>query len=79
MLKCKTINKVINFNLEHLAGSLINCQYSNVAKHKISATAVPPKEARVVICGGGAMGAAVAFHLAKYGWGSDTLLIEQSR
>ncbi|CAH1101011.1 unnamed protein product [Psylliodes chrysocephalus] len=38
-----------------------------------------PKDTRVVICGGGVMGASVAYHLAKLGWGKDTVLIEQSR
>ncbi|ENN70883.1 pyruvate dehydrogenase phosphatase regulatory subunit, mitochondrial [Dendroctonus ponderosae] len=39
----------------------------------------PPNHARVVICGGGIMGASVAYHLGKLGWGSDTVLIEQNR
>lgn len=38
-----------------------------------------PKDARVVICGGGVMGASVAYHLAKLGWGKDTVVVEQSR
>ncbi|XP_028166816.1 pyruvate dehydrogenase phosphatase regulatory subunit, mitochondrial isoform X4 [Ostrinia furnacalis] len=36
-----------------------------------------PSKAKVVICGGGVMGAAVAYHLAKRGWGDQTLLIEK--
>ncbi|XP_059055383.1 pyruvate dehydrogenase phosphatase regulatory subunit, mitochondrial isoform X3 [Achroia grisella] len=36
-----------------------------------------PSEAKVVICGGGVMGAAVAYHLAKRGWGEKTILIER--
>nr|CAI5832874.1 unnamed protein product [Callosobruchus analis] len=39
----------------------------------------PPKDARVVICGGGVMGASVAYHLGKLGWGKETVLIEQNR
>ncbi|XP_030753768.1 pyruvate dehydrogenase phosphatase regulatory subunit, mitochondrial [Sitophilus oryzae] len=39
----------------------------------------PPSHARVVICGGGVMGASVAYHLAKLGWGPHTVLIEQNR
>lgn len=39
----------------------------------------PPKRAKVVICGGGVMGAAVAYHLAELGWGQHTVLIEQGR
>lgn len=43
-------------------------------------TAVPlPKEAKVVVCGGGVMGAAVAYHLAELGWGSQTVLIDRGR
>ncbi|CAG9855595.1 unnamed protein product [Phyllotreta striolata] len=38
-----------------------------------------PKDTRVVICGGGVMGASVAYHLGKLGWGKDTILVEQSR
>lgn len=39
----------------------------------------PPRRARVVICGGGVMGAAVAYHLALAGWGEHTVIMEQSR
>lgn len=39
----------------------------------------PPSQARVVICGGGIMGASVAYHLGKLGWGPETVLIEQNR
>ncbi|XP_063546967.1 pyruvate dehydrogenase phosphatase regulatory subunit, mitochondrial [Cydia strobilella] len=38
-----------------------------------------PSEAKVVICGGGVMGAAVAYHLAKRGWGDKTILIEKEK
>ncbi|KAI8431221.1 hypothetical protein MSG28_001258 [Choristoneura fumiferana] len=38
-----------------------------------------PKKAKVVICGGGVMGAAVAYHLAKRGWGDQTILIEKEQ
>lgn len=41
--------------------------------------AVPPRNARVVVCGGGVMGAAVAYNLAKLGWGPETVLVEQNR
>lgn len=44
-----------------------------------SKTAVPPREAQVVICGGGAIGAAVAYHLALAGLGEETILVESSR
>ncbi|KAJ8980038.1 hypothetical protein NQ317_019726 [Molorchus minor] len=39
----------------------------------------PPTSVRVVICGGGMMGASVAYHLGKLGWGNETVLIEQNR
>ena len=38
-----------------------------------------PSKSQVVICGGGVMGAAVAYHLALAGWGEQTVLIESSR
>ena len=38
-----------------------------------------PQSAKVVICGGGAQGAAIAYKLAEAGWGSDVLLIEQGQ
>jgi NADPH-dependent 2,4-dienoyl-CoA reductase/sulfur reductase-like enzyme len=38
-----------------------------------------PKEAKVVICGGGVMGAAVAYHLAELGWGPQTVLVDKGR
>lgn len=38
-----------------------------------------PSTAKVVICGGGVMGASVAYHLAKRGWGDKTILIEKER
>lgn len=38
-----------------------------------------PTDAKVVICGGGIMGAAVAYNLALLGLGPQTVLIEQER
>ncbi|KAJ0184007.1 hypothetical protein K1T71_000430 [Dendrolimus kikuchii] len=38
-----------------------------------------PQKAKVVICGGGNMGAAVAYHLAQRGWGDQTILIEREK
>lgn len=38
-----------------------------------------PKHAKTVICGGGVMGAAVAYHLAAKGFGSEVVLLEQDR
>lgn len=47
--------------------------------HGTYLTGTPPKESRVVICGGGIMGSAVAYHLALSGWGPHTVIIEQSK
>lgn len=38
-----------------------------------------PSKAKVVICGGGVMGAAVAYHLSKRGWGAETVVIEKEK
>lgn len=40
---------------------------------------IPPKDTQVVICGGGVMGAAVAYHLSLMGLGSQTVIVESSR
>ncbi|KAJ8041737.1 Pyruvate dehydrogenase phosphatase regulatory subunit, mitochondrial [Holothuria leucospilota] len=37
-----------------------------------------PREARVVVCGGGIAGLSVAYHLAKLGW-KEILILEQGR
>ncbi len=36
-----------------------------------------PKNKKVVICGGGVMGASVAYHLAELGWGPETIVLEK--
>ncbi|XP_076762368.1 pyruvate dehydrogenase phosphatase regulatory subunit, mitochondrial isoform X2 [Xylocopa sonorina] len=38
-----------------------------------------PKEAKVVICGGGVMGGAVAYHLSRMGLGPQTVILESGR
>lgn len=38
-----------------------------------------PSQIKVVICGGGVMGAAVAYHLALLGQGAQTVILEQGR
>ncbi|XP_058458105.1 pyruvate dehydrogenase phosphatase regulatory subunit, mitochondrial [Malaya genurostris] len=53
------------------------CQQYGLKFDSLSST--PPKNARVVICGGGIMGAAVAYQLADRGWGPHTVLIEKGR
>ncbi|XP_014279894.1 pyruvate dehydrogenase phosphatase regulatory subunit, mitochondrial isoform X1 [Halyomorpha halys] len=37
-----------------------------------------PSSVDVVICGGGLVGASVAYHLAQMGWGPRTILLEQA-
>lgn len=38
-----------------------------------------PKQAQVVVCGGGLVGSSVAYHLARdFGW-NDVVILEQSR
>lgn len=49
------------------------------AREVAQSNEVLPKKAKVVICGGGVQGAAVAYHLAKLGWGGETVLLEQGR
>lgn len=53
----------------------LNSDVSNKEKLEI----VPPKHAKVVICGGGVMGASVAYHIGKLGWGADTVLLDQNK
>ncbi|XP_054274258.1 pyruvate dehydrogenase phosphatase regulatory subunit, mitochondrial isoform X2 [Macrosteles quadrilineatus] len=38
-----------------------------------------PDFSKVVICGGGVLGASVAYHLAELGWGKHTVVLEQGR
>lgn len=38
-----------------------------------------PSRARVVVIGGGVIGASVAYHLGHLGWGADTILLERDR
>ncbi len=38
-----------------------------------------PARARVVVIGGGVIGASIAYHLAHLGWGDDVVLLERDR
>lgn len=38
-----------------------------------------PKNTKVVICGGGTIGASIAYYLAKLGWGPQTVVMEKER
>lgn len=73
----------------YLASNILNSveKYSqffpsvfDIHKKKFSnSNNVLPQSIRVVICGGGVMGASVAYHLAVLGWGHETVLIEKNR
>lgn len=56
----------------------INEAGDNNAPGKYESIALPSK-AQTVICGGGIMGAAVAYHLALHGSGHEVVLLEQDR
>lgn len=45
-------------------------------KRHLNSESLLPKEAEIVICGGGIVGCSVAYHLAKLGW-KDVMLLEQ--
>jgi dimethylglycine dehydrogenase len=47
------------------------------AEQVSKATGTLPKTARVVVIGGGSVGASVLYHLAKMGW-TDCLLLEKN-
>jgi len=52
--------------------------FNNCHVRHLGSDAKLPKEAQVVVCGGGIVGCSVAYHLAKLGW-KDVLLLEQGR
>ena len=56
-----------------------NNEYSDLAYASKLETpsAELPKKAKVVICGGGAQGAAIAYKLAQRGLGDETVLLDQ--
>ena len=61
---------------------LLNVNHKGIVRTNASSSTnedALPTESDVVICGGGVMGAAVAYHLAVAGWGDRTVLIESSR
>lgn len=66
---CKCISFVLR--------SLSNLNALDQKKNLNNCLTALPSKAKVVICGGGVMGAAVAYHLSKRGWGGETIVIEK--
>lgn len=58
---------------------LSNSTLADYSEKKTHPEITPPRAARVVICGGGVMGASVAYYLGKLGWANETVLIEQNK
>lgn len=61
-----------------LKGYLDSRKNQKCQKYSTS-TGILPKNCKVAICGGGVMGASVAYHLAQLGWGPQTIVIEQDK
>merc|ERR1719370_811128 len=49
----------------------------NASEKRRQTAQILPERSKVVICGGGAMGAAIAYKLAEFGWGEDVVMLEQ--
>ena len=54
-----------------------NLRFYSLTNEKIDQ--LPPSQARVVICGGGVQGAALAYYLAQNGWAKDTIVLDQGK
>ncbi|KAL1131009.1 hypothetical protein AAG570_012247 [Ranatra chinensis] len=70
------------YKLKNVFGSLSQCSrpLSDDGDANVWTDLEPvPREARVVVCGGGLVGASVAYHLAEMGWAKETILIEQGK
>ncbi|XP_040572212.1 pyruvate dehydrogenase phosphatase regulatory subunit, mitochondrial [Lepeophtheirus salmonis] len=66
-----------SISLAHLTGVPIDIKnLTQSSKLEIPSHSLP-SDAQIVICGGGAQGAAIAFKLAQQGYGEQTVLIEQ--
>ena len=61
----------------YIRAAAVNSDLRNASEHKKPTCQHLPARAKVVICGGGAQGAAIAYKLALAGWGEDVVLIEQ--
>lgn len=69
---CKPVNTI-------LARSLANLKADDSSPEPVLNADKFPKSTKVVVCGGGILGAAVAYHLAELGLGNDTIVLEQGR
>lgn len=59
-----------------LSSSMLHANKNSSSQEGLSLDSSVPKQAQVVVCGGGIVGCSVAYHLAKLGW-KDVLLLEQ--
>ncbi|XP_046665146.1 pyruvate dehydrogenase phosphatase regulatory subunit, mitochondrial isoform X1 [Homalodisca vitripennis] len=80
----KTIPSITSINnLLNNAKTVSAFQQSNYAESRSfgfdNSAQKLPESTRVIICGGGVLGASVAYHLAELGWGQDTIVLEQGR
>lgn len=74
-LPCRAIIIPCSSRFLNIAAS----EVENSTKYSdIKSATNPPKTARVVICGAGIMGGAVAYQLAKCGLGPQTVILEQA-
>lgn len=64
--------------IHHSLGNSATAAADSVNQSQYDSNALP-KNAKTVICGGGIMGAAVAYHLALQGLGPETVLLEQDK
>lgn len=73
------LSRCVRVKTQHKNKKVLVCG-SSIFKKEYSLDMInTPTHARVAVCGGGVMGASVAYHLAKLGWGPETVLIEQNR
>ena len=61
-----------------MSSSILHANKNSSSQEGLSLDSSVPKQAQVVVCGGGIVGCSVAYHLAKLGW-KDVLLLEQGR